>query len=84
MLRVILLAILVLTLMGMFLARGDISLQTQLEHMPQNPAAAAAVFLVLYLVKSVTMFFPLIILQIAAGNLFARWASSTPDKPSAV
>lgn len=73
MLRLILLAICILILTVYFIASPELSVQTLLDHTPQNPVAAAAVILVLYIFKSITVFFPLIILEIAVGHLFTPW-----------
>ena len=42
-----------------------------LARAPQNPLALAIIFLLLYAAKSATMFFPLLVLQAAAGYLFS-------------
>ena len=73
MLRLILPAVCILALAAYFVISPDISVQTLLNHTPKNPAAAAAVILMLYIFKSITVFFPLIILEIAAGHLFSPW-----------
>ena len=71
--RLILPAVCILALAAYFVISPDISVQTLLNHTPKNPAAAAAVILMLYIFKSITVFFPLIILEIAAGHLFSPW-----------
>lgn len=68
MLRLILPAVCILALAAYFVISPDISVQTLLNHTPKNPAAA--VILMLYIFKSITVFFPLIILEIAAGIFF--------------
>jgi uncharacterized membrane protein YdjX (TVP38/TMEM64 family) len=75
MLRLFLLAICILILTVCFIASPELSVQTLLDHTPQNPVAAAAAILVLYVLKSVTVFFPLIILEIAVGHLFSHWVA---------
>lgn len=57
------------------LGNDDLSVQTILELTPQSPIHAAIVMLLLYAVKSATVFFPLIILEIAVGHLFSTWVA---------
>lgn len=57
-------------LLGILLASPAVSVQTLLDYSPENPVLAAILLLVLYLLKSATLFFPLIILEISAGYLF--------------
>lgn len=57
------------------LSDKDFSVRTILEFTPQNPLCAAIVLLLLYALKSATVFFPLIILEITAGHLFSIWAA---------
>lgn len=52
------------------LGNKDYSVQTILDFTPQNPLCAVIVLLLLYALKSATVFFPLIILEIATGHLF--------------
>lgn len=60
-------------LIVLFLMHKDISVAMILNHTPENNMVAAAIILMLYFFKSVTLFFPLIILEIAAGHLFPLW-----------
>ena len=54
-----------------FLAAGDgISVDTILSYTPRNPVLAALLLLALYGVKSLTIVFPILLLQVAAGHLF--------------
>lgn len=56
---------------AVFLAvRSDLTLEAVLARTPQNPLALAAIFLLLYAAKGATMFFPLLVLQAAAGFVF--------------
>lgn len=64
---------LVLLAMVFLPAKGDFSVEILLAFTPKDPAKAAAVLLLLYAAKSATVFFPLILLQIAAGHLFSPW-----------
>ena len=52
------------------LASGGISIETLLEYTPQEPEKAFFLFLFLYALKSATIFFPLIFLEVASGYLF--------------
>ena len=49
---------------------SDISPQTILTDALQNPLLTAGLLLLLYMLKSLTIFFPLLILEMAAGYLF--------------
>ncbi len=48
----------------------DISVQTILEYTPDNLIVAAFVLIALYAIKSITIVFPIIILEVAVGHLF--------------
>ena len=50
-----------------------ISVQTLLDYSPKDPLLAAILILALYALKSATLFFPLIVLEITAGYLFSPW-----------
>lgn len=50
-------------------------MQAILEFTPQKPLCAAIVLLLLYVLKNATVFFPLIILEIAVGHLFPTWTA---------
>lgn len=49
----------------------DISIQTIIEYTPENTLAAALILLLMYAIKSISIIFPLIILEVAVGHLFA-------------
>lgn len=49
---------------------SNISLQAVLTDASQNPLLTAGLLLLLYMLKSLTIFFPLLILEMAAGYLF--------------
>ena len=54
-----------------YLASGpEISVQALLSKSPNNPIAAAGLLLSLYAFKSITVVFPIIVLEITAGILF--------------
>ena len=54
-----------------FLIAGDgVSVETILSYTPKNPALAACLLLALYGVKSLSIFFPILLLQVAVGHLF--------------
>ena len=64
--------LIVIVLASLFLlATGDFSVQALLEFTPEDPIKAAIVLLLLYALKSATIFFPIIVLEIAAGHLFS-------------
>lgn len=71
--KIIIFVIGILILGVYFVVDPDISVQTLLEHTPQNSIRAAVVLLLLYVFKSATIFFPLIILEIATGHFFSTW-----------
>lgn len=50
--------------------RSGISLHSILSYIPEDPLLTAFVFLILYALKSATIFFPLLILEVAVGHLF--------------
>ena len=56
---------------GYLIGNENVSVETLLAFTPKDPAKAAIVMLLLYALKSATIFFPLIILEIAAGHLFS-------------
>lgn len=72
-LRFIILAVCVLIILVWLIVNPDVSVQTLLDHTPQNPVAAAVVILLLYAFKSITVFFPLIVLEITTGYIFPSW-----------
>ena len=49
---------------------SDSSLRTMLTYAPQNSFFSAGLLLLFYVLKSATIFFPLLILEMAAGYLF--------------
>ena len=53
----------------------EVSAQTLLEYTPKNPLLAAVVLWLLYALKSATIFFPLVVLEITAGHLFSPCAA---------
>ena len=57
------------------LVKGDFSVQALLEFTPKDPIKAVIIMLLLYALKSATIFFPLIIIEIAVGHLFSYWAA---------
>lgn len=48
----------------------EITVQTLLKYTPENPLGAAFMLFFMYTAKSVSIIFPLIILEIAGGHLF--------------
>lgn len=74
-LRICLLFLCVLLIAVWLIQDPDALTRLLMEHTPQNPAVAALVILVLYLIKGLTVFFPLIVLEITAGYLFSPWAA---------
>ena len=56
---------------GYLIGNQDVSVETLLAFTTKDPAKAAIVMLLLYALKSATIFFPLIILEIAVGHLFS-------------
>lgn len=51
--------------------REDLSVERILRYTPEEPVKAALLMLGLYAVKSVSFIFPIAILQLAVGHLFA-------------
>jgi uncharacterized membrane protein YdjX (TVP38/TMEM64 family) len=58
-----------------FAVDPNISIEALLNLTPQSPWIAAVILWALYAIKSATVFFPLIILEIAAGHLFAPFTA---------
>ena len=56
---------------------GDMSVEMLLEFTPKKPLLAVIVLLLLYALKCVTIFFPLLVLGIAAGHLLSPIAALT-------
>ena len=55
--------------------RGGFSVEDILSYAPRNVWLAAGFLLLLYLAKSLSVAFPIIVLQVAAGHLFAPAAA---------
>ena len=70
-------AICVFAVLVVLVLRADISVQTVLHYTPKSPLLAAGALLLLYVVKSVVMVFPMVIPEIAAGLLLPGWAALT-------
>lgn len=71
-------AILVICLLlaaGHLIADQNISVETVLAFTPEDPVKAVFIILLLYALKSATVFFPLIVLEIAVGHLFSPWTA---------
>ncbi|MGI5977211.1 MAG: TVP38/TMEM64 family protein [Candidatus Limivicinus sp.] len=51
----------------------DITAEKILEYTPAKPWLAAAVLWLFYGIKSMTVFFPLVVLEVAGGLLFPTW-----------
>lgn len=68
-------AICVLIATGCLIGNQNVSVETLLAFTPQDPVKAMIIMLLLYALKSATVFFPLIILEIAVGHLFSPWAA---------
>lgn len=58
-----------------FIADPDLSTKAVQSLTYKNPFAAASIFLLLYALKSATVFFPLIVLEAAVGHLFPSWVA---------
>lgn len=68
--KIILLILALLIAILCLLLDPDITVETLLAYTPENPALAAFVLLLLFGLKSATIFFPLIVLEITGGHLF--------------
>lgn len=53
------------------LTRRDLSVQTILSYTPESSLLAAGMMLLLYAGKSMSIFFPMMVLQIVGGHLFS-------------
>ena len=69
--------LIVVVIAEIFIHRSELSVQRVLAYTPDDPLRAALVLLLLYALKSVSIIFPGIILQIAGGCLFPRSTALT-------
>ncbi len=69
------LALCLVLLLWFFIAGDSVSVETILSYTPENPVLAACLLLLLYGVKSLTIFFPILLLQVAVGHLFSTWVA---------
>lgn len=67
--------VLCLAMVAVWLARGGFTVEDILTYAPQNPWLAAGFLLLLYAAKSLSIAFPIIIIQVAAGHLFSPAAA---------
>lgn len=68
--RVILPALILLAAVIYLVADPDVSVETILAFTPDDPLLAAAILLLLYGLKSATIVFPLMLLELTSGHLF--------------
>lgn len=73
--RIIVAVVCVLTAVLLLAKSQNFSLRTLTELGRENPQTAAAVLWVLYALKSATVFFPLVVLEITSGHLFPTQAA---------
>jgi len=60
----------------LFLVFGrDVTPEMLLHYTPENPFLAALVLIAMYGLKSLSVFFPLIVLEVAGGYLFSPWTA---------
>ena len=67
--------VLCLVMVVFCIIRGGFSVEDILSYAPRNVWLAAGFLLLLYLAKSLSVAFPIIVLQVAAGHLFAPAAA---------
>ena len=60
-------------IISILLSGREPSVEAILEYMPQNLFLAALLLLAMYALKSLSVIFPMIVLQIAAGMIFPIW-----------
>jgi uncharacterized membrane protein YdjX (TVP38/TMEM64 family) len=73
--RVLIIAFVVIAAVWYFASGHRFSVSAVLSYTPQNWFLATLFMLLLYAVKSVVFFLPLMVLQIAAGLYFPTWAA---------
>lgn len=73
--KYIVIVICLLLMVGYLIGNHAVSVETLLAFTPEDPLKAAVMILLLYALKSATIFFPLIVLEIAVGHLFSPWAA---------
>lgn len=72
-LRLVFLSLCIFLLIAWVIISPDTSIQNLVKYSPKNSFVAAVAILMLYAFKSITVLFPLIILEITAGYLFSPW-----------
>lgn len=73
--KYIIFAICLLLLVLYLFGKHEFSVEMLLTFTPRNPLKAAALMLLLYALKSIIIFFPLIVLEIAVGYFFSPWTA---------
>jgi len=73
--KIIVIAVCLLSLIFYLISSPNITVKRILDFTPDNPLATAGVLLLLYALKSLTLVFPLAVLEIASGHLFPVWAA---------
>jgi len=73
--KIIVIAACLLSLIFYLISSPNITVKRILDFTPDNPLAAAGILLLLYALKSLTLVFPLAVLEIASGHLFPVWAA---------
>lgn len=69
--KYVVLAVCLLLVVGYLIGNQNVSVATLLAFTPKDSIKAAFIMLLLYVLKSATIFFPLIIIEIAVGHLFS-------------
>ncbi len=73
--KIIVIAVCLLSLIFYLISSPNITVKRILDFTLDNPLAAVGVLLLLYALKSLTLVFPLAVLEIASGHLFPVWAA---------
>lgn len=73
--KIIVLAVCLLGMISYLISSPNITVKELLDFTPDNPLAAAGLLLLLYALKSLTLVFPLAVLEIVSGHLFPVWAA---------
>lgn len=70
-LRMVLVTILLISFVYFVIYSPNVSVEDILKYTPENPPLAALSILILYSFKGTTMFFPMMLIEIASGHLFS-------------
>lgn len=74
-LKILPFAVIAILIIALIASGEDMSVETILSYLPDNVFLAWVFLLFMYALKSVSVIFPIIVLQIAAGMIFPLWSA---------